>query len=131
MLRRGALLNFDKQNGGEQNPIHSYTNCASVNDLVMLLCSIQLTYRIHPGVSHGFTFNLIPNRMGSCHGQISIETATYSWFHMCVSLHLTITVSVGQYKSMYLPEWQHHLAVKDKRIRPLGPRADPKNTCIS
>ncbi len=78
MLRRGALLNFDKQNGGEQNPIHSYANCAPVNDLVMLLCSTQLTYRLHPGVSHGVTFKLIPNRIGFCHGQISIETATYS-----------------------------------------------------
>ena len=79
MLRRGALLNFDKQNGGEQNPIHSYTNCASVNDLVMLFCSTQSTYQIHPGVSPGVTFNLIPSRMGFCHGQISIETATYSF----------------------------------------------------
>ncbi len=79
MLRRGALLNIDKQNGGEQNPIHSYTNCASANDLVMLLHSTQLTYRIHPGVLHDVTFNLIPNRMGFCRGHISIETATYSY----------------------------------------------------
>ncbi len=33
---------------------------------------------MHPGVSSGVTFNLIPNRIGFCHGQISIETATYS-----------------------------------------------------
>ncbi len=78
MLRLGALLNFDKQNGGEQNPIHSYTDCASVHDLVML-CSTQLTYWIHPGMSHGVTFNLIPNRMEFCHGQISMENATYSY----------------------------------------------------
>ncbi len=70
--------------------------CASVHDLVMLLCSTQLTYRIHPGVSHGVTFNLIPNRMGFCHGQISIETATYSYktptllsysFHSHMEIH--------------------------------------------
>ncbi len=44
----------------------------------MLLYCTQLTYRIHPGVSHGVTFNLIPNWIGFCHGQILIETATYS-----------------------------------------------------
>ena len=159
MLRHGALLNSDKQNGGEENPMHSsvvdlirvygygkwlsewrgmlipgcqieaqslqilflilsqacqvsksrvshltsnlaltviyavcrarlcgilYTNCASVNDLVMLLCSTLLTHRIHPGVSYGVTFNLIPNRMGFCHRQISIETATYSLINKLV-----------------------------------------------
>ncbi len=38
----------------------------------------SLSSNLHPGVLHGVTFNLIPNRMGFCHGQISIDTATYS-----------------------------------------------------
>ena len=41
-------------------------------------------------MSHGETFNLIPNRMEFCHGQISIETATYSLDH----LH-TIPIQTG------------------------------------
>ena len=78
VLRHGALLYFAKQNDGGQNPIHSYINCASVNDLVMLLCCTKLTYWIYLGISHGVTINMIPNCMASCYGQISIETATYS-----------------------------------------------------
>ncbi len=78
VLRRGALLNLDKQKGVEQNPIHSYTNRASVNDLVMLLCCTKLTYQIYLSISHGVTFNLIPNCTESSYGQISIESATYS-----------------------------------------------------
>ncbi len=78
VFRCGALLHFAEQNRREQNPIHSYTNCASVTDLVMLLCCTELTYRIYLGISLGVTFNLIPNWIDSCYGQISIETATYS-----------------------------------------------------
>ncbi len=78
VLRRGALLYFAKQNDGGQNPIHPYINCASVNDLVMLLCCTELTYWMYLGISRGVTINLIPNCMASCYGQISIETATYS-----------------------------------------------------
>ena len=85
----GALLYFAEQNEGGQNPVHSYTNCASVNDLVMLLCCIQLTYQIHHGVSLGATFNLIPNHIGFCHGQKLIGTATYSFIfnYLKVSLY--------------------------------------------
>ncbi len=39
---------------------------------------IGIYFLLHPGMSHGLTFNLIPNCMRFCHGQISIETATYS-----------------------------------------------------
>ena len=48
-----------------------------------------MIYRILPGVSHGVTFSLIPNRMGFCHRQISIETATYSW-PLLMSIHIKI-----------------------------------------
>ncbi len=84
VFRCGALLYFAEQNEGGQNPIHSYTNCALVNDLVMLLYSTELTYQMYLGISHGVTFNLIPNFMESCYGQISIETATYS-YKFCLS----------------------------------------------
>ncbi len=40
------------------------------------------------GVSHGVTFNLIPNRMEFCHGQISIETATYSYSVLILAFKL-------------------------------------------
>ena len=83
MLRCGALFYFGEQNEGVQNPVDSYTNCASANDLVMLLCCTKLAYQVHPGVSgvsQGVIYNLIPHCMGPCHGQILIETKTYSWF---------------------------------------------------
>ena len=64
----------------------------------------QLTYRIHPGVSHDVTFNLIPNRIGFCHGQILIEPATYS---LSFSSHLTLP-ELNLYTSQgpYTP-WLH------------------------
>ena len=40
--------------------------------------TLPLTFWIYLGISHEGTFNLIPNCMESCYGQISIETATYS-----------------------------------------------------
>ena len=70
VFRCSALLYFAKQNEGGKNPIHSYTNYASVNDLVMLFCCTELTYRIYPGISLGVTFNLISNCNESCCGQI-------------------------------------------------------------
>ncbi len=78
MYRCGALLYFARQNEGGRNPIHSYTNYASVNDLVMQLYSTEFTYWINPGILQGVTFDLLPNYMESYYGQISIETATYS-----------------------------------------------------
>ncbi len=44
----------------------------------MLLCCTKLAYLVHSGVSQGVTCNLMPHCMGPCHGQILIETATYS-----------------------------------------------------
>ncbi len=89
VLRCGALLYYAKQNEQGLNPIHSYTNCASVNDLVMLLCCTELTYLIYLGI-YGVAFNLIPSCMESCNGQISIETATYSLDVHCLWVALTI-----------------------------------------
>ncbi len=48
VFRCGALLQFAEQIEGRQNPIHSHTNCASVNDLVILRCCTELTYRVYP-----------------------------------------------------------------------------------
>ncbi len=59
--------------------MHFYTNCASVNDLVMLFRCTKLTYLIYLGISHWVTFNVIPNRTESPSWWISIETATYSF----------------------------------------------------
>ena len=78
MLRRGALLNFANENRGEQNPIHLYTKCGSASDLVMVLCCTEIPYHLYPDVLQGCTFSFIPNWMGSCHGQILIETETDS-----------------------------------------------------
>ena len=88
VFRCGALVNFAEQNEGVQNPIHSYTNCASVNDLDMLLCCTELTYPICLGIWHGVTFNLIPNFKESCYGQISIEIATYSYVKFMLVSHI-------------------------------------------
>ncbi len=44
---------------------------------------IQQLYRV---ISHGVTCNLIPNCMESCYGQISIDTATYSFDLVCINL---------------------------------------------
>ncbi len=70
VYRCGALLNFDNQNVGEQNPICLYTKCGSANDLVLLLCGTELPYHICSGASQDCTLTLIPNSMGSYHGQI-------------------------------------------------------------
>ncbi len=78
MYRCGALLNFTNQNVGEQNPIYLYTKCGSANDLVMLFWCTELPYHMHSGVWQGCTFTLIPNTMGSYHGQILIEKETDS-----------------------------------------------------
>ncbi len=79
MLRCGALLNFAMQNGAEQNPIDLYTKCGSANDLVMVLCCTELPYHLYPDVLQGCSFAFITNWMGSCHGQILIETETDSY----------------------------------------------------
>ena len=50
----------------------------------------EFTYQIHPGVSRSVTFNLIPNRIGFCHGQISIETATHSYNELTTILVITV-----------------------------------------
>ncbi len=50
---------------------------------------------IYFGISHGVTFNLIPNFKESFYGQISIETATYSYTHALSDsqLHKALWVS--------------------------------------
>ena len=58
------------------NPIHFYATYAWTNDLVVLLCCIELGNHRHSGKSQGFTFGLTPNTMGTPHGQILIETET-------------------------------------------------------
>ncbi len=66
-----SLIGLYKNNGA--------VSCVGIYFLFMLLCCKQLTYRVHPGVSHGVNFKLPPNHIGFCHGQILIETATYSF----------------------------------------------------
>ena len=50
-----------------------------MNGLAIPVCCTELTYQIYLGISQGVTFNLIPNYIESCYGQISIEIATYSF----------------------------------------------------
>ena len=88
MLRSGALLYFGDQTEGVQNPIQTYTNCASANNLVVLLWCTELAYWVHPGVSQGVTCILIPHCIGPCHGQILIETASYS---LCLIYNIQIS----------------------------------------
>ena len=56
----------------------------------MLLCCTELAYNLHLGVSQGGTFTLIPDIMGSYHGQILIETETDSLINCtkCPKIHL-------------------------------------------
>ena len=48
-------------------------------EFVARVARVTLTVHLHPGVPQGVFGTLIPNCMGSCHGQILIETATHSW----------------------------------------------------
>ncbi len=107
MLRCCALLYFGEQNEGVQNSINSYTNCASANDLILLLCCTELTYRVHPGMSQGVICNMIPHCMGPCHKQIFIETATYSY--VCVPSHeLTLCVEIKIVEYSHGNVWFQH-----------------------
>ncbi len=54
----------------------------------------SLTSRLHPGVPQSVPGDWIPNCMGSCHGQILIETATHYW-------RLLIVMIMGQYHQLY------------------------------
>ncbi len=51
--------------------------------------SIQFT-QPELGLLQGILFALIPSCMGSCHGQILIETETYSLAHIRCSLAILI-----------------------------------------
>ncbi len=59
-----------------------------------------LTYRIHPGVSCGVIFNLIPSHIGFCHWQILIEIATYSY---CIHFMGSSTWSLELLSVFYVP----------------------------
>ncbi len=47
----------------------------------------ELAHRVHPGMSQDVSCNLIPHCMGHCHGQILIETATYSSIRSRISTY--------------------------------------------
>ncbi len=61
-----------------KNSILSHTKCRSENDLLMVLCFLELTIHMHPGTGQHVIFTLLYNWIGFCHGQILIETATHS-----------------------------------------------------
>ncbi len=67
-----------------------YKNNGAVSCVGKYFPFIQQLYRIYLAISQGVTFNLIPNHIESCYGQISIETATYSFCNIMTLVKLIV-----------------------------------------
>ncbi len=73
-----------------------------------------LTYHLHHGVSQDVTFTLIPNYIGSCHGQILIEQKHILLMHYVPTV---VIIATSQYCSCH----------SHNRI---GPRIETSNISI-